>query len=193
MRRSRSRECEAGARCRLDETCDAGAIDAVERQLQRLDPKFHARTVDGIHDMLIAIGDLTDAEIAERTESGEAAATLVATGGGPTQYTFHAPGPEKSADGMGMLYRAGAPFKDIGGAQFDPEHAASSTAIALQPLWVKILYVIGMLSCVYHFANGLWTQGITWGLWTSAAAQRPAGVFFFLCFLWFCAKALNLL
>ena len=31
-----------------------------------------------------------------------------------------------------------------------------------------------MLSCVYHFANGLWTQGITWGLCTSAAAQRRA-------------------
>src|SRR5262249_31547407 len=45
---------------------------------------------------------------------------------------------------------------------------------ALQPLWIKIAYAIGMLSCVYHFANGLWTQGITWGLWTSAAAQRRA-------------------
>ncbi len=68
----------------------------------------------------------------------------------------------------------GAPFKDLGGASFDAEHASSSAAIALRPLWVLILYVIGMLSCVYHFANGLWTQGITWGLWTSAAAQRRA-------------------
>ncbi len=50
----------------------------------------------------------------------EAAATLVATGGGPTQYTFHAPGPEKSADGMGMLYRAGALFKDMEMLQFHP-------------------------------------------------------------------------
>jgi ATP-dependent Lhr-like helicase len=62
----------------LRELLDAGAIDAVERQLQRLDPKYHARTVDAVHDMLIAIGDLTEAEIAERTESGDAgaAATL---------------------------------------------------------------------------------------------------------------------
>jgi succinate dehydrogenase / fumarate reductase, cytochrome b subunit len=68
----------------------------------------------------------------------------------------------------------GAPFHEYGGSQFDPEHAASSTAVALEPLWVLSLYVVGMLSCVYHFANGLWTQGITWGLWTSAAAQRRA-------------------
>ena len=68
----------------------------------------------------------------------------------------------------------GEPFKAVGGAQFDPDHAASSTALALQPLWLQIFYAVGMLSCVYHFANGLWTQGITWGLWTSAAAQRRA-------------------
>ena len=77
-----------------------------------------------------------------------------------------------------LHHLAGAPFKEIGdmkfGAQFDPHHAASSTAIALRPLWIKVFYVVGMLSVVYHFANGLWTQGITWGLWTSAAAQRRA-------------------
>jgi succinate dehydrogenase / fumarate reductase cytochrome b subunit len=28
---------------------------------------------------------------------------------------------------------------------------------------------------VYHLANGLWTQGITWGLWTTQAAMRRAG------------------
>src|SRR6185503_20736299 len=41
-----------------------------------------------------------------------AAATMVATGGGPTQYRFHAPGPDKSVDGLGMLYRAGALMQD---------------------------------------------------------------------------------
>jgi succinate dehydrogenase / fumarate reductase cytochrome b subunit len=39
---------------------------------------------------------------------------------------------------------------------------------------VSILYCIGILSTVFHFANGLWTQGITWGLWTSPAAMRRA-------------------
>jgi succinate dehydrogenase / fumarate reductase cytochrome b subunit len=73
-----------------------------------------------------------------------------------------------------MHHFFGAPFKELGGAQFEPEHASSSTAIALAPVWVKMAYAIGMLSTVYHFANGLWTQGITWGIWTSAAAQRRA-------------------
>jgi fumarate reductase flavoprotein subunit len=49
-----------------------------------------------------------------------AAATLVATGGGPTHYRFHAPGPEKSVDGLGMLYRAGALLKDMEMLQFHP-------------------------------------------------------------------------
>ena len=50
----------------------------------------------------------------------QAAATLVATGGGPTQYRFHAPGPEKSADGIAMLYRAGARMRDMEMIQFHP-------------------------------------------------------------------------
>jgi succinate dehydrogenase/fumarate reductase flavoprotein subunit len=50
----------------------------------------------------------------------EAKATLVATGGGPTQYRFHAPGPEKSVDGLGMLYRAGVTMVDMEMVQFHP-------------------------------------------------------------------------
>ncbi|MHB8068884.1 MAG: L-aspartate oxidase [Desulfobaccales bacterium] len=50
----------------------------------------------------------------------EAAATMVGTGGGPTHYRFHAPGPEKSVDGIAMLYRAGAVMKDMEMLQFHP-------------------------------------------------------------------------
>ncbi len=50
----------------------------------------------------------------------EAAATLVATGGGPTHYRFFAPGPEKSLDGLGMLYRAGVRIVDMEMLQFHP-------------------------------------------------------------------------
>ena len=50
----------------------------------------------------------------------EAAATFVATGGGPTHYRFFAPGPEKSLDGLGMLYRAGVWMRDMEMVQFHP-------------------------------------------------------------------------
>ena len=50
----------------------------------------------------------------------QARATMVGTGGGPTQYRFHAPGPEKSMDGLGMLYRAGVLLKDMEMLQFHP-------------------------------------------------------------------------
>jgi succinate dehydrogenase cytochrome b subunit len=62
----------------------------------------------------------------------------------------------------------------LGGAEFRPFNAASSAGIALQSPVVLVLYVIGVLACVYHLANGLWTMGITWGVWTSPAAQGRA-------------------
>jgi len=49
-----------------------------------------------------------------------ARATLVATGGGPTLYRFHAPGPEKTLDGLAMLYRAGVVMQDMEMVQFHP-------------------------------------------------------------------------
>jgi succinate dehydrogenase / fumarate reductase cytochrome b subunit len=61
-----------------------------------------------------------------------------------------------------------------GGALFRPYNAASSAGLALQNAIVVILYAVGVLACVYHLANGLWTMGITWGVWTSEAAQRRA-------------------
>lgn len=90
----------------------------------------------------------------------------------------------------------GAPLKEVrvfplpnGAARFDPERATSSAAAAIRGLddvdsgntgsnitglGIQVLYAIGILSCVYHLANGLWTMGITWGLWTTPAAQRRA-------------------
>src|SRR5205085_3884793 len=70
------------------------------------------------------------------------------------------------------LHHLGEP---LGGGKFDPEHAASSAGRAIQAaLWIQIAYAIGVLAAAYHFGNGLWTQGITWGLWTTPAAQRRA-------------------
>jgi ATP-dependent Lhr-like helicase len=52
----------------LRELLDAADVDAVERHVQRLDPAYHARTPDGVHDLLLQIGDLTEAEVAERAD-----------------------------------------------------------------------------------------------------------------------------
>src|SRR5262245_15001386 len=65
-----------------------------------------------------------------------------------------------------------------GGGLFRPYNAASTAGVALQNLVVATLYAIGVLACVFHLANGIWTMGITWGVWTSPAAQRRA--------LWVC-------
>ncbi len=65
--------------------------------------------------------------------------------------------------------------KEIIGGQFEPHHhAASTAAAAVGPLWVRLLYALGMFSAVFHLANGIWTAGITWGLWITPAAQRRA-------------------
>lgn len=66
----------------------------------------------------------------------------------------------------------------LGGAQFSPYNAASSAGAAIQAsMLVQILYAVGILSCVFHLANGLWTMGITWGVWVSPAAQKRANYF----------------
>jgi ATP-dependent Lhr-like helicase len=53
----------------LRELLDADAIADVERQLQQLDPRYHARSVDGVHDLLLHLGDLTRDEAAERAST----------------------------------------------------------------------------------------------------------------------------
>src|SRR5205085_2648775 len=56
------------------ELLDADALAEIERQLQNLDPDHHARSVDGVHDLLLRLGDLTADEIASRSRIPAAAA-----------------------------------------------------------------------------------------------------------------------
>jgi ATP-dependent Lhr-like helicase len=58
----------------LRELLDADALAEVERQLQNLDAEHHARSADGVHDLLLRLGDLTAAEIAARSRVDPAAA-----------------------------------------------------------------------------------------------------------------------
>ncbi len=61
-----------------------------------------------------------------------------------------------------------------GGAQFAPYNAASTVGLAMQGFVYPVLYAIGILSCVFHLANGIWTMGITWGVWVTPKAQMRA-------------------
>lgn len=67
--------------------------------------------------------------------------------------------------------------RPLGGGQFEPALAAVSAAAAIRSSPIMLaFYVVGVLACVYHLANGLWTMGITWGVWTAPFAQRWANV-----------------
>ena len=51
----------------LRELLDADALAEVEAQVQQLEPSYQARSVDGVHDLLLRLGDLTPAEVAARS------------------------------------------------------------------------------------------------------------------------------
>src|SRR5438552_4425735 len=60
----------------LRELLDADSMDQVERQLQRLEPQYQVKSTDGLHDMLLSLGDLSDAEIGARTISADVARSI---------------------------------------------------------------------------------------------------------------------
>jgi ATP-dependent Lhr-like helicase len=51
----------------LRELLDPAALETVEAQLQHLDDRYKVKTADGLHDLLIRIGDLTLAELQRRS------------------------------------------------------------------------------------------------------------------------------
>lgn len=53
---------------------------------------------------------------------------------------------------------------------------AKTTAAAMQAAWwIAPLYAIGVLSSVFHLANGIWTSLITWGITIRPENQRISG------------------
>lgn len=66
------------------------------------------------------------------------------------------------------------PFALDGGTGEQPL-AEASVAIALENPLVLVFYIIGSVSVIYHWSNGLWTAAITWGLTLSVKAQRRWG------------------
>lgn len=66
--------------------------------------------------------------------------------------------------------------KAFGGGEFVPEMAASSVAKTLQPLPIRLIYALGVFCTAFHLGNGIWTAGVTWGLWLTPAARKRANV-----------------
>ncbi|HUE87856.1 MAG TPA: DEAD/DEAH box helicase [Vicinamibacterales bacterium] len=62
----------------LRDLLDTGAIESVEADLQLLPEKYHAKSTDGVHDLLLRIGDLTAGEIAARSQKGVARTAIPA-------------------------------------------------------------------------------------------------------------------
>jgi ATP-dependent helicase Lhr and Lhr-like helicase len=62
----------------LRELLDAGALAALERRLQHLDDGRRARTVDGLHDLLLRLGDLSAAELSARSTLEDTDAAVAA-------------------------------------------------------------------------------------------------------------------
>ena len=60
----------------LRELLDADAAAALEAQLQHLDDNYKVRTKDGLHDLLLQIGDLSLDEMRARTIVADVAATM---------------------------------------------------------------------------------------------------------------------
>ena len=80
--------------------------------------------------------------------------------------------------------RWGWTFLVPGGTKWSAEYAASTMAACLQGgtdgltaggIVVSIFYMLGVSLLVFHFANGLWTAAITWGITITARAQRTWG------------------
>jgi ATP-dependent Lhr-like helicase len=65
----------------LRELLDAGALEEIEAQLQGLPsaerPRPPVKSADGLHDLLLRLGDLSEAEIAARCEDGAAQAAAL--------------------------------------------------------------------------------------------------------------------
>ncbi len=80
--------------------------------------------------------------------------------------------------------RWGWTFLVPGGTEWSAEFAGSTMGAIMQGspdgftamgFAIACFYFLGVTLLVYHFANGLWTAAITWGLTISEAAQKRWG------------------
>ena len=56
-----------------------------------------------------------------------------------------------------------------------PNQAFNIVAREFQMLPIFIIYLVGITSTVWHFANGIWLFMVDWGITIGAQAQRLTG------------------
>lgn len=78
-------------------------------------------------------------------------------------------------------------------SEITPANAFSVVTHALQNPLIVFLYVIGLLSTFGHFANGLWSFLVTWGITVGERAQRIAAYVCFIVFLLLTVVGINAL
>jgi succinate dehydrogenase / fumarate reductase cytochrome b subunit len=66
-----------------------------------------------------------------------------------------------------------------GGQEFTTDNALAMTIHGLRDGRIVAFYTLGVCAAVFHFANGLWTAAITWGVTLGARSQWRFG--------WICA------
>jgi succinate dehydrogenase / fumarate reductase cytochrome b subunit len=62
-----------------------------------------------------------------------------------------------------------------GGTEFKADDAADSIVRAMTAGWTAPIYAIGVLCTVFHFANGIWTFLISWGITVGPRSQMLSG------------------
>ncbi|MHB1950499.1 MAG: L-aspartate oxidase [Acidiferrobacteraceae bacterium] len=114
----------------FDRTVHKGDLTGIEI-INRLAEQVRARGIVGLEDYRAVeivsnrTGDMLSGVLMIDIRTGEfvfvqAAAVLLATGGGPTMYRYHTPSGDKSCDGLAMALRAGLALRDMEMVQFHP-------------------------------------------------------------------------
>lgn len=64
----------------------------------------------------------------------------------------------------------------ISSALFDLEISFDTMTVVLSNPWILVFYIVGLVASVYHFANGLATFLITWGVTVGPHSQKVATI-----------------
>ncbi len=73
----------------------------------------------------------------------------------------------------------------------DPSYVMVADIVA-NPVGLA-LFAVGLLCCVYHFCNGLWTFLISWGITVSPNSQKWSGIIIAILFIAFAAFSMRAL